>query len=64
MANYYDEEGNFMPTEYESEREKVATAMELQVRIEDLAEAGKTEWTAEELMRFFRDYVRDIKQHK
>lgn len=64
MANYYDEEGNFMPTEYESEREKVATAMDLSVRFEDAAREGKTNWTTEELLAYLRDYVRDIKQHK
>lgn len=64
MANYYDEEGNFMPTEYESERDRIATAMDLSVRFEDAAREGKTSWTTEELLAYLRDYVRDIKQHK
>ena len=52
-------------TEYESERERLATVTDLQLRFMDMAAAeGKNSFTIEELNQALWDYAREIKQHK
>ena len=64
MANYYDKEERTMPTEYESEREQMATVMDIILSIQDAETAGKTEYTSKELIEFLYSFIRDKKRHK
>ena len=52
------------PTEYESEREQMATVMDIILSVQDAEAAGKTEYTSKELIEFLYSFIRDKKRHK
>ena len=64
MANYYEREDRRMPTEYESEREQMATVMDIILRVQDAEAAGKTEYTSKELIEFLYEFIRNQKRNK
>ena len=64
MANYYEREDRKMPTEYESEREQMATVMDIILSVKDAEAEGKTNYTSEELVEFLYAFIKDKKRHK
>ncbi len=66
MANYDERrDGNMPPpTEFESERESLATVMDIIMEIKDAAAEGKTEYTSDELVEFLINFGREKKRHK
>lgn len=64
MANHYKQEERTMPTEYESEREQMATVMDIILSVRAAEAAGKTEYTAKELIDFLYDFIDERKRHK
>ena len=51
-------------TEYESERERLAMLMDLQLRLKQLEKEVKTSFTSQELFDAIIEVAQDIKQHK
>ncbi len=64
MANYNDKEERTMPTEYESEREQMATVMDIILSVREAEAEGKTEYTSKELIEFLYAFISDKKRHK
>lgn len=64
MANYYEKEERAVPSEYESEREQMATVMDIILRVQDAEAEGKTQYTSQEVIEFLYTFVRDTKRHK
>lgn len=64
MANFSDKEERTMPTEYESEREQMATVMDIILSVRDAENEGKTEYTSKELIEFLYTFIKDKKRHK
>ena len=51
-------------TEFEAERERLATLMEFANVIDEQVNSGKSSFTAEELQQLIRDYAKKVKIHK
>lgn len=64
MANYYESEEPKVPTEYESEREQMATVMDIILEVRKAMAEGKKEYTCEELIEFLYEFISDKKRHK
>ena len=64
MANNYERMERMMATEYESEREQMATVMDLILSVKEAEATGKTEYTSTELIEFLYSFIKDKKRHK
>ena len=53
-----------MPSEYESEREQMATVLDIILAIQNAEAEGKTEYTSKEIIDFLYAFIRDKKRHK
>ena len=53
-----------MPSEYESEREQMATVLDIILTVKKAAAEGKTEYTSEELIEFLYQFINERKRHK
>ena len=53
-----------MATEFEAERESIATLYDLRLEILDKQAQGKDMWTAEEILAFLDEIARMKKRHK
>ena len=53
-----------MPTEFESEREQIATITEVLLRFRKENAEGKSTWTYDELRENLLDYAEEKKRHK
>ena len=51
-------------TEFEAERERLATLMDFATELDRAASEGKTSFTVEELQVFIRRYAEKVKVHK
>ena len=51
-------------TEFEAERERLATLMDLATELDHVASEGRTSFTVEELQVFIRQYAEKVKIHK
>ena len=51
-------------TEFEAERERLATLMDFATELDHAANEGKTSFTVEELQVFIRQYAEKVKVHK
>ena len=51
-------------TEFEAERERLATLMDFELELDAIASEGKTEFTLEEVQKIIHEYARKIKIHK
>ena len=64
MANNYESEERNLATEYESEREQMATVMDIILSIRKAEAEGKKEYTVNEMIDFLYDFVESKKRHK
>ena len=53
-----------MPTEFEAEREQLATIYDMRLAILAKIQEGKKEFTAEEILAFFDEMAKSKKKHK
>ena len=53
-----------MATEFESERERLATITDLRLEFKDAREGGKNEFTVAEILDFLDEYAKKTKIHK
>ena len=53
-----------MPTEFESEREQLATVTDLRLAFKQARKDGKNEFTVDEILEFLDDFAESKKKHK
>ena len=64
MSDIISEKEAICMTEFEAERERLATLMDLATEFDYAASEGKETFTVEELQAFLRRYAEKVKVHK